>query len=141
MSGERRVAGGAVEGLLFPGEDGAAGARVVTCGVPVGFHDQALGEQGRRAVADGCGRGGSDEVDRLIQPGQVERLVRLGGENLRRRRMVTSVPRAGQDLGGVPLGQAVLVTVVGDPADQLRQLAEHYNLTSSYCRGVSRYGA
>ena len=39
-------------------------------GVPVGSHDQALGEQGRRAVADGCGRGGSDEVDRLIQPGR-----------------------------------------------------------------------
>jgi hypothetical protein len=110
-------------------------------GVPVGFHDQALGEQGRRAVADGCGRGGSDEVDRLIQPGQVECLVRLGGENLRRRRMVTSVPRVGQDLVGVPLGQAVLVTVAGDPAGQLRQLAEHYDLTSFYCRGVSRYGA
>ncbi|HEY1000047.1 MAG TPA: hypothetical protein VGD83_10435 [Streptosporangiaceae bacterium] len=116
-------------------------ARVVAGGVPVGFHDQALGEQGRRAVADGCGRGGSGEVDRLIQPGQVERLVRLGGENLRRRRMVASVPRAGQDLGGVPLGQAVLVTVVGDQAGQLRQLAGHYNLTSSCCRGVSRYGA
>jgi len=123
--------------LLKPKSDAAKGRGWCA----VGFHDQALGEQGRRAVADGCGRGGSDEVDRLIQPGQVERLVRLGGEDLRRRRMVTSVPRAGQDLGGVPLGQAVLVTVVGDPAGQLRQLAEYYNLTSSYCRGVSRYGA
>ena len=89
----------------------------------MGFHDQALGEQGRRPVADGCGLGGPGEVDRLIRPGQVERLVRLGGEDLRRECMVVGVPRVGQGLGEVPLGQAVLVAVVGDPAGQLRQLA------------------
>jgi hypothetical protein len=45
----RRVvlAGSPVEGLLRGGEDGAAGASVVAGCVPVGFHDQALGEQGR----------------------------------------------------------------------------------------------
>jgi hypothetical protein len=82
----------------------------------VGFHDQALGEQGRRPVADGCGLGGSGEVDRLIRPGQVEGLVRLGGEDLGREGMVVGMPRVGQGLGEVTLGQAVLVAVVGDPA-------------------------
>jgi hypothetical protein len=41
------LAGGAVEGLLGPGEGGAAGTGVVTGGMAVGFHDQALGEEGR----------------------------------------------------------------------------------------------
>jgi hypothetical protein len=45
----------------------------------MGLHDQALGEQSGRPVADGCGLGSPGEVDRLIRPGQVERLVRLGG--------------------------------------------------------------
>jgi hypothetical protein len=114
----RRVvfAGGSVEGLLCPGEGGAAGVRVVARGVPVGFHDQALGEQGRRPVADGCGLGSPGEVDRLIRPGQVEGLVRLGGEDLRGEGVVVGVPRVGQRLGEVPLGQSVLVAVVGDPA-------------------------
>jgi hypothetical protein len=43
-------------------------------------------------VSDGCGLGGAGEVDRLIRPGQVERLVRLAGENLSRERMVVGVP-------------------------------------------------
>jgi hypothetical protein len=73
-------------------------------------------------VADGCGLGGSGEVDRLIRPGQVERLVRLGGEDLRCEGVVVGVPRVGQGLGEVPLGQSVLVAVVGDPAGQLGQL-------------------
>jgi hypothetical protein len=71
-------------------------------------------------VADGCGLGGAGEVDRLIRPRQVERLVRLAGENLSRERMVTGVPRVGQGLGEVPLGQAVLVAVVGDPSGFFR---------------------
>jgi hypothetical protein len=66
-------------------------------------------------MADGCGLGGSGEVDRLIGPGQVERLVRLGGEDLRSEGMIVGVPRIGQGLGEVPLGQAMLVTVVGNP--------------------------
>jgi hypothetical protein len=60
----------------------------------VGFHDQALGEQGRRPVADGCGLGGPGEVNRLIRAGQVERLVRMGGEDLCRKGM-----RAGDAAG------------------------------------------
>jgi hypothetical protein len=36
--------------------------------------------------------------------------------------MVVGVPRVGQGLGEVSLGQSVLVAVVGDPAGQLRQL-------------------
>jgi len=82
----------------------------------MGLHDQALGEQGRRPVADGCGLGGPCQVDRLIRPGQVQGLVRLGGKNLRRKGMVVGVPRVGQGLGEVPLGQSVLVAVIGDPA-------------------------
>jgi hypothetical protein len=90
----RRVvlAGGPVEGLFRPGDDGAASAGVVAGGVAVGFHDQALGEQGRRPVADGCGLGGASEVDRLIRAGQVEGLVRLGGEDLRGEGVVVGVP-------------------------------------------------
>jgi hypothetical protein len=72
-------------------------------------------------VADGCGLGGSGEVDRLIRPGQVERLVRLGSEDLCRKSRVFGVPRIGQRLGKIPLGQAVLVAVVGNPAGQLGQ--------------------
>jgi hypothetical protein len=37
--------------------------------------------------------------------------------------MVVGVPRVGQGLGEVSLGQSVLVAVVGDPGGQLRQLA------------------
>jgi hypothetical protein len=33
------------------------------------------------------------------------------------------MPRIGKGLGEVPLGQAMLVTVVGNPASQLRQLS------------------
>jgi len=39
-------AGCTVKCLLRPGENCTAGVRVVAGGVPVGFHDQALGEQG-----------------------------------------------------------------------------------------------
>jgi hypothetical protein len=74
-------------------------------------------------MADGCGLGGPGQVDRFIRSGQVERLVRLGGENLCRKGMVVGMPRVGQGLGEVPLGQSVLVAVVGDPAGQLGQLA------------------
>jgi hypothetical protein len=110
-------AGCAVKCPLCPSERGTAGVRVVAGGVPVSFHDQAFSEQGGRPVADGRSLGGSGEVDRLIWPGQVERLVRLGSEDLRRKSRVTGVPRIGQRLGEVPLGQAVLVAVVGNPAN------------------------
>ena len=46
-------------------------------------------------MADGCGLGGAGEVDRLVRPGRLARLVRLAGENLGRKCMVTGVPRAG----------------------------------------------
>ena len=60
-------------------------------------------------------------VSEVLGPGQpcgdvAILLVSLGGENLRRECMVVGVPRVGQGLGEVPLGQAVLVAVVGDPA-------------------------
>ena len=44
----RRVvfAGCTVKCLFCPDENGTAGVRVVAGGVPVGFHDQAFGEQG-----------------------------------------------------------------------------------------------
>lgn len=42
-------------------------------------------------MSDGCGLGGAGEVDRLIRPGQLERLVRLAGENFGRECMVTGV--------------------------------------------------
>ena len=74
-------------------------------------------------MADGGGLGGSGEVDRLIWPGQVERLVGLGSEDLRCQGRVAGVPRVGECLGEVSLGEAVLITVVGNPAGQLRQLA------------------
>jgi hypothetical protein len=37
-------------------------------------------------VSDGCRLGGAGKVDRLVRPGQAERLVRLAGEDLRRGR-------------------------------------------------------
>ncbi len=70
-------------------------------------------------MADGCGLGGPGEVDRLIRPGQVERLVRLGSEDLRRKSWVAGVPRIGQRLSEIPLGEAVLAAVVGNPSGQL----------------------
>jgi hypothetical protein len=83
-------------------------------------------------VADGCGLGGPGEVDRLIRPGQVERLVCLGSEDLRRKSWVAGVPRIGQCLSEIPLGEALLVAVVRNPAGQLGQLS-----TSSGC-GAAR---
>ena len=70
-------------------------------------------------MADGRGLGGSSEVDRFSRPGQVERLVRLGSEDLCRESWVTGVPRIGERLSEIPLGQAVLVAVVSNPAGQL----------------------
>jgi hypothetical protein len=67
-------------------------------------------------VADGCGLGGSGEVDRLIRPGQVECLMSLGGEDLSGKRGIVGVSRIGQRLGEIPLGKAILVAVVGNPA-------------------------
>jgi len=58
-------------------------------------------------VADGRSLGGSGEIDRLIRPGQVERLVRLAGENLSRECMVVGVPRVGQGLDEVALGRSL----------------------------------
>jgi hypothetical protein len=40
--------------------------------------------------------------------------MRLGGEDLRRKRMVVGMPRVGRGLSEVPLGHAVLVAVVGE---------------------------
>jgi hypothetical protein len=66
------------------------------------FHDQALGEQGRRPVADGRGLGGSGEIDRLIRPGQVERLVRLCGEDLRSECMIPALDQQVPERGAFP---------------------------------------
>jgi len=80
----RRVifAGRAVKRPLCLGKSGAAGMGIVAGGVAVCLHDQALGQQGRRTVPDGSGLGGSREVDCLVWPGEVERLVRLSGKDL-----------------------------------------------------------
>ena len=65
-------------------------------------------------------------VSEVLGPGQpcgdvAILLVSLAGEDLSRERTVTGVPRVGQGLGEVPLGQAVLVAVVGDPAGLMGQ--------------------
>jgi hypothetical protein len=112
-----------VECPLCPGKSRAAGVGIVTGRMPVRFHNEAFGEQSRRPVPEGSGLGGSGKVDGLTWAGQVESLMGLGSEDLRSQRRVIGVARIRQCLRKVPLGNAVFVAVVGDPAGQLRQLA------------------
>ena len=102
--------------LLSGPEDGAS----VPCGRSaqgwMSAARQAFGEQLARSVFDGRGPGEAGQIDGLARPGQVESLVRLRGEDLRAQGVVADVAGAGEHLGQVPLGDAVLAAVVGHPA-------------------------
>lgn len=113
----RRVilAGRAVEGPLSRSKSRTAGVSIVTGGMPVRFHHEALGQQCGRAVPDSSGLGCPGKVDGLIRTGQVESLVCLGSQNLRSQSRVTGMTRVGQCLRQVPLGDTVLVAVVSHP--------------------------
>ena len=62
------------------------------------------------------GLGGSGQIDRLIWPGQIKRLVGLGSEDLRRQGRIVGMPCVGERLGEIPLRETMLIAVVGNPA-------------------------
>ena len=116
------LAGHTIKCPLHLGEDRAAGVRVVPDGMPVRFHDQTFRQQGRRAVADGRRLRGPGQIDGLASASQIQCLMCLCGKDFRGETRIGGVPRIRQCLGEIPLGEAVFVIVVGNPAGQLGQL-------------------